>query len=231
MVQQVSLASTEYDSGVDEFVKSGLTPIPSDLVKPPRVKESPFQMECRLLQMIELGGKAASGNLAVCEVVKFHIQEDLIEYGIIQPDRIDLVARMGGSYYTRASGESVFTVPKPGSRKSIGYDSLPQFIRESKVLSANNLGQLATVESIPDHRDIEAFLSEVPDEVPDSEAFSKSERLGDYMRMFGVAFAIQKTDLDEGRRMIVLAAKRALDFDDIHFAWHALLCSQPAPSG
>ncbi|MBU2652530.1 MAG: flavin reductase family protein, partial [Bacteroidetes bacterium] len=150
MVQQVSLASTEYPAGVDEFVKAGFTPEPSDLVKPARVKESPFQMECILKQMVDLGGLPASGNLAICEVVKFHIAEDIIVDNIIHPDLIDLVGRQSANYYTRASGDSVFEVAKPLARTGIGFDNLPKFIVHSHILSANNLAQLANSEQIPD---------------------------------------------------------------------------------
>ncbi|MCU0365413.1 MAG: flavin reductase family protein [Ignavibacteriaceae bacterium] len=123
MVEQVSLASAEYAPDVDEFIKSGLTPIDSDIVKPKRVKESPFQMECQLMEIKSFGEGGASANLAVCEVVKFHVAEELFTNGIIDPLKIDLVARMSGDFYTRA-GSGVFVVEKPIGKKCIGYDQI-----------------------------------------------------------------------------------------------------------
>jgi len=113
IVHQVNLASEEFDKNISEFKKSGLTPIPSQRVKPKRVKESPFQMECKLQQMIPLGEKKGSGNLAICEVLLFHVAEDLLEDDQIHPDRIRLVGRNGGSFYTKATGSAIFELPKP----------------------------------------------------------------------------------------------------------------------
>jgi flavin reductase (DIM6/NTAB) family NADH-FMN oxidoreductase RutF len=127
MVEQVSLASTQYKSEVNEFEKSGLTPIESDIVKPFRVKESPFQMECKLLEIKSYGEGGSSANIAICEVLKFHISEDIIKDGIIQPDLLDPVARMSGNFYVRASGNAVFTVVQPTTKIGVGYDGLPEF--------------------------------------------------------------------------------------------------------
>lgn len=230
MVQQVSLASTEYPTGTNEFTKSGLTPILSDLVKPPRVKESPFQMECRLQQMVELGGKAGSGNLAICEVVRFHVAEDIIENGIIQPDRIDLVARMSGDYYCRANGDAVFVVRKPVKTKGIGYDQLPGFIRHSVLLSANNLAQLANVEQLPTVDEANAFLAQSPATATDPGAFERYERLGNYRQMLQAAWAEAQQGNAEAATLMVRAARVALAADDVAFAWMALLASQtPLP--
>ena len=226
MVQQVSLASTEYPTGTDEFVKSGLTPIPSDIVKPPRVKESPFQMECRLQQMVALGGKAGSGNLAICEVVRFHIAEDIIKDGIIQPDRIDLVARMSGDYYCRANGDNVFVVRKPVKTKGIGYDQLPEFIRKSEHLSANNLAQLANVEQIPSPEEAKALLAQLPSESVDPGAFERFERPGDYRRMMAVVRSTGKPGTKPDFNQLCRVARKALEVDDVAFAWSALLSSQ-----
>ncbi|MCP4686105.1 MAG: flavin reductase family protein [bacterium] len=212
MVQQVSLASTEYETGIDEFVKSGFTPISSDLVKPPRVKESPFQMECRLTKMIPLGDGGGSGNLAVCEVVMFHISEDVLENGVIQPDRIDLVARMGADFYTRARGESIFRVAKPVDTKGVGYDRLPQFIRESDQLTANNLGQLGNVEAIPSEDDVKAFV----------DSLGNGEQLG-HVIAFRTALTKAESDWNEARGQMFKAACEALECGDVAFAWRALL--------
>jgi flavin reductase (DIM6/NTAB) family NADH-FMN oxidoreductase RutF len=113
MVNKVNISSKEFPPEVDEFIESGLTPIPSEIVKAARVKESPYQMECTLTQMVTLGDKPGSGNLAICEVKLFHVNEDLFENGIIQPDKLDSVARNGGNFYTRASGDAIFELEKP----------------------------------------------------------------------------------------------------------------------
>ncbi len=150
MVQQTSLASCEYPAGVNEFEKAGFTAIPSEIVKPFRVKESPAQLECKVLQVIETGQEGGAGNLIVCEVVCMHIDDHVLdEQGVIDPHKIDLVARMGKDYYCRASGDAVFEVPKPNTQLGIGVDALPAYIRNSSVLTGNNLGLLGNCTSIP----------------------------------------------------------------------------------
>ena len=124
MVQQVNLASTEYEKGINEFEKAGFTPLESDLIKPFRVKESPVQMECKVLNIIETGTEGAAGNLVICEVVKFHYHQEILnEKGQVDPHKIDLVGRMGRDYYVRASGDAVFTLGKPCMQHGIGIDS------------------------------------------------------------------------------------------------------------
>ena len=151
MVQQMSLSSCEYPRGVDEFVKAGFTKLPSEKVKAPRVAESPVQMECRVRDIIETGTEGGAGNLVICEVLVMHISDAVLnEAGQIDPQKIDLVARMGGDYYCRASGAAVFTVPKPNTELGIGIDQLPEAIRHSKVLTGNHLGLLANVTAIPE---------------------------------------------------------------------------------
>ncbi len=150
MVQQANLTSCEYPKGVDEFVKAGFTPIKSDIVKPFRVKESPVQLECKVLQVIETGQEGGAGNLVICEVVCMHIDDNVLdEHGRIDPNKIDLVARMGADYYCRASGNAVFEVPKPNVSLGIGIDALPAAIRNSAVLTGNNLGILGNSTAIP----------------------------------------------------------------------------------
>lgn len=150
MVQQVSLASCEYPKEVNEFTKSGFTPIASDLVKPFRVKESPVNLECKVLQIIETGQEGGAANLIICEVVRMHINEDILdENQQINPHKIDLVARMGMDYYCRASGSSVFEVPKPNTHLGMGMDALPEFIKKSSILTGNDLGMLANCTTIP----------------------------------------------------------------------------------
>ncbi|WP_338814798.1 flavin reductase family protein [Bernardetia sp. Wsw4-3y2] len=156
MVEQMSLSSTEYDKGVNEFTKSGFTPIASETIAPPRVLESPAQFECVVKQIIETGTEGGAGNLIICEVKKMHINKAVLDKeGKIDPHLIDLVARMGGNYYARASGDAVFEVAKPLSTKGIGVDALPDAIKNSKFLSGNTLGKLGNVEQLPTIEEIE----------------------------------------------------------------------------
>ena len=156
IVEQTSLSSTEYKEGVNEFIKSGLTPLESIQVKPYRVKESPVQMECLVKDIISLGEEGGAGNLVVCEIVKMHISENILnEHHQIDPNKIDLVGRMGANWYCRASNTSLFEVQKPNSKIGIGYDQLPQHIRNSNILSGNDLAKLANVESLPSMEDVE----------------------------------------------------------------------------
>lgn len=151
MVHQMSLASSPYKKGVDEFIKSGFTPLASDLVKPDRVMESPVQMECKVDNVIELGTEGAAGNLIICRIVKIHINElYLNEHGAIDQTKIDLVARMGGDWYCRAHGSALFELTKPLTTCGIGVDALPEHIRNSEFLTGNELGQLGNIEEIPD---------------------------------------------------------------------------------
>lgn len=158
MVEQTSLASTEYDKRINEFVKAGFTQMPSTLVKPPRVGESPVAFECKVLQIIETGTGGGAGNLIICEVVLAHIKEEILdEKGKIDTKKIDLVGRMGGEWYCRANGDALFEIPKPLLTKGIGIDQLPSFIKNSSVLTGNNLGRLANVEQLPSEEEIKNF--------------------------------------------------------------------------
>ncbi|WP_027002656.1 flavin reductase family protein [Hugenholtzia roseola] len=150
IVEQMSLASTEYEKGVNEFVKAGFTPLASEAVRPPRVKESPVQLECKVEQIIETGTEGGAGNLIICRVVRLHIAPEVLnEAGRIDPHKIDLVARMGGDFYCRASGAALFEVEKPLAKKGIGIDALPLEIRQSSVLTGNSLAKLANIETLP----------------------------------------------------------------------------------
>lgn len=150
MVQQASLSSCDYPKGVDEFEKAGFTKLASEKVKPFRVSESPVQMECKVRDIIETGTEGGAGNLVICEVLVMHINDAILnEKKQIDPHKIDLVARMGGDFYCRASGDAVFEVAKPHTQLGIGVDALPESIRNSKILTGNNLGQLANVNEIP----------------------------------------------------------------------------------
>ncbi len=163
MVQQTSLSSTEYKDGVNEFVKSGLTMIPSEEVRPFRVKESPVQFECIVQEVIGLGNEGGAGNLVICEVVKIHIDERVLnEKGGIDQHKIDLVARMGGNWYTRA-GKGMFEVEKPLTTLGIGVDAIPNEAIDSGVFTGNELGVLGNVEQLPSEEEILAFSQSEPD--------------------------------------------------------------------
>jgi flavin reductase (DIM6/NTAB) family NADH-FMN oxidoreductase RutF len=158
MVHQMSLASSPYAPGVDEFVKAGFTALTSQKVAPFRVAEAPVQFECKVQQIIELGHEGGAGNLIICEVIQMHIHEDLLnENGLIDQHKIDLVARMGGDWYCRANTESMFEIKKPITTCGIGYDALPQDIKNSQLLSANDLGQLAGIEELPNETDVNEY--------------------------------------------------------------------------
>jgi flavin reductase (DIM6/NTAB) family NADH-FMN oxidoreductase RutF len=160
MVQQVSLASSEYAKGVNEFVKAGLTQVPSRIVRPPCVGESPVSMECRVNQVIELGSQGGAGNLVICEVLLIHIRKDVMnESGRIDPRKLDAVARMGGDFYLRANGDSIFTVPKPNEKLGIGFDHMPESVRSSSVLTGNDLGNLAGIERMPEPASVAHFAA------------------------------------------------------------------------
>lgn len=160
MVQQMSLSSTEYDKGVNEFVKAGFTEVASDVVKPPRVAESPVQFECKVKEVIITGEEGGAGNLVICEVVKVHVDESVLdERGSIDPDKIDTVARMGGNWYTRAK-TGMFEVPKPLRTLGMGVDALPEPIRTSTILTGNDLGMLGNVENLPTKQQIQTYIED-----------------------------------------------------------------------
>lgn len=165
MVQQVSVASGEFPEGVDEFGKSGFTPIASHKVRPFRVKESPVQFECIVKQVIETGTGGGAGNLVLCEVVMIHIREDLLDAkGHIDQRRIDLVGRMGGSFYCRAHGDALFEVVQPNKDYGAGVDALPEEVRNSTVLTGNDLGMLGSILAVPDETSVNEYkLTELAD--------------------------------------------------------------------
>ena len=150
MVQQVSLSSTEYDKGINEFVKAGLTEETSERIKPPRVKESPVSFECIVKEIQPLGEEGGAGNLVICEVVLMHVDEAILdENSKISPFKVDAVARMGGNWYCRANSDNLFEVAKPLQKKGVGIDQLPIAIKTSSVLTGNELAMLANVEELP----------------------------------------------------------------------------------
>ncbi len=158
IVHQMSLSSSPYPHGVSEFVKAGFTPLPSETIRPMRVAESPVQFECKVNEVIELGDQGAAGNLIICEVTRIHINEEVLdENGLIDQRKIDLVARMGGNWYCRADQHSMFEITKPITTCGIGFDQLPEDIRNSAVLTGNNLGQLAGIEELPNETDVNEY--------------------------------------------------------------------------
>jgi flavin reductase (DIM6/NTAB) family NADH-FMN oxidoreductase RutF len=245
MVEQVNLASTWYEPGVNEFIKSGLTRVPSHLVRPPRVKESPFQMECKLEQIVSLGDGKGSGNLMICRVIKFHVDGDVLGDTGIDPQRIDLVGRNGADFYTRASGSAIFTVEKPQLKKGIGYEQLPSRIRESHVFSANDLAQFGNSETIPGPVELREFTDTIEAEAESQlhsskekdlvRTFSRWHRLGEYRRMLITAVNLRKQNHPLASQKIEMAAKVALEKKDKDFAWKAALYAikneENCPSG
>ncbi|MFV8324323.1 flavin reductase family protein [Flavobacterium sp. ZS1P14] len=200
MVQQTSLASTEYAEGVNEFIKSGLTPIPSDIVKPFRVKESPVQFECKVTQIIPLGTEGGAGNLILCEVLRIHIAEAILdEKGAIDQYKIDLVSRLGGNWYSR-SNRGLFEVPKPISTLGIGVDAIPDFIKESPVFDGNDLGMLGNIEALPTMEEVSIFVKQ--------------------------NFAVKGVLSSDDQEKVHLEAKKYLDDHDVLSAWKVLLAKK-----
>ena len=205
LVQQASLSSTEYDTGVNEFLKAGLTPIESVKVKPYRVKESPVQMECRVNDIIAMGEHGGAGNLIICEVVMMHIDDKVLgEDGKIDQTKIDLVGRMGGNWYSRAHGESLFEVEKPLSTLGIGIDQIPRRIRQSIYLDGNDLGKLGNVERLPSDSELEEF--------------AQNQRIREIFENSG--------DGMEAREKLHQYAKELLENNKVQKAWKVLLCDK-----
>jgi flavin reductase (DIM6/NTAB) family NADH-FMN oxidoreductase RutF len=223
MLHQINLASCEYDSSVDEFERAGFTEQESDIVKPFRVAESPFQMECKLHKMVSVGEEGGSGNLAICEVVKFHVADELMtDTKIFDPNMIDLVGRNGGNYYTRASGQAVFPVDKPGAVLGIGFNGLPDFMKLSKVYTGNDLARFALVDKLPSRKTAELFISTIEVGEPSLNSFERFSRMKDYKKMLGVALVLVFAEYAQADVFLEETAKVALDFDK-DFAWNVAL--------
>jgi len=200
MVNQVSLSSTEYAAGVNEFEKAGFTMIASDIVKPFRVKEAPVQFECRVNDIIPLGTEGGAGNLVLCEVLKMHIYESILdENGNIDQHKIDLVSRLGGNWYSR-SNEGLFEVEKPLTRLGIGVDAIPDFVRNSKIFDGNDLGKLGNIQTLPTNEEIDIFVKE----------------------SFEVKGVLSADDID----IKLTKAKEYLDNNRIADAWKVLLAKK-----
>lgn len=158
MVFQTSLSSVDFPKGVNEFVKAGFTPLASDIVKPPRVKESIAQFECKVQKVIPLGDTGGAGNLVICEIVKMHFSEEIVGTdGKIDHTKLDLVGRMGADWYARVTSESRFIVEKPIKTIGIGVDQIPADIQNSRILTGNQLGQLGNVEVLPDETEVNEY--------------------------------------------------------------------------
>jgi flavin reductase (DIM6/NTAB) family NADH-FMN oxidoreductase RutF len=200
MVQQTSLASTEYAEGINEFVKSGFTPISSDVVKPFRVKESPVQFECKVTQIIPLGSEGGAGNLILCEVVRIHIDERILdENGAIDQYKIDLVSRLGGNWYSR-SNQGLFEVPKPLTTLGIGVDAIPDFIKESAIFDGNDLGMLGNIEALPTLEEVSIFVKQ--------------------------NFAVKGVLSSDDQEKVHIEAKKYLNEKDVLSAWKVLLAKK-----
>ncbi len=151
IVEQASLSSGNYPKGVNEYEKAGFTALPSESVKPFRVKESPVQFECKVMDVIELGDQGGAGNLVICRILKIHINDDILDdQGRIINEKIKLVGRMGGNDYIKAFGNSLFQIPKPVSTKGVGIDALPPEIKSSKHLTGNILARIGSLEKLPE---------------------------------------------------------------------------------
>lgn len=203
MVQQTSLASVEYPRGVNEFVKAGFTELKSELVKPPRVAQAPVQLECIVKDVIHLGENPGAGNLILAEIKLIHIKEEILdEHGKIDQEKIDLVARLGGDWYCRVTKDNLFKVAKPVQTMGIGVDALPPSIRNSHILTGNNLGQLGNIEMLPTAEEVERTKEE--SEIKD---------------------ILDATVNDPAQReeQLHLRAKVLLDHHDVLSAWKILL--------
>ena len=176
LVQQVSLSSADFAKGINEFEKVGLTMLKSDMVKPFRVAESPIQFECKVNEIIALGTEGGAGNLVICEVVKFHIAEEILdENNTIIQEKLDLVARAGGNYYTRAK-KGFFEIPKPGQKVGIGVDLMPEHVRNSMTLTGNDLGLLGNIEKLPTENEVDQFIKNVSERYPNITTMSHREK-------------------------------------------------------
>jgi len=163
MVQQMSLTSTAYAKDINEFTKAGLTELASETIRPPRVAESPIQLECKVTEVKPLGDQGGAGNLVICEILKIHVKEEVLDaQGAIDPIKLDQVARMGANWYTRAN-QGLFEVPKPVAQKGIGVDQIPEVIRTNPIFDGNDLGKLGNVEHLPNAKAIEDFKQTHPD--------------------------------------------------------------------
>ena len=202
MIQQVSLASCEFPKGVNEFIKAGFTAIPATLVKPPMVKESKVKMECKVVEIKALGTQGGAGNLVICEVLRMHIDDSILnEKNYIDQRKLHHIARMGGDWYCKVDESNLFEVEKPNTKLGIGIDALPQNVQYSKILTGNNLGQLANVH-----------------EHPMIDPAFHDEKLKNIFQYYAV-------NPDEMETELHTYAKELLDKGKVQEAWQVLLAS------
>ncbi|HTE25283.1 flavin reductase family protein [Flavitalea sp.] len=202
MIQRVSLASCEFPKGTNEFIKAGFTSEPATIVRPPMVKESKVKLECRVTEIRELGTEGGAGNLILCQVVRMHIDDSILdENGMIDQQKLQLVARLGGDWYCKVEIANLFKVPKPNTQIGIGIDQLPESIRKSRILTGNNLAQLANVSALPV---IEPSFDD--------------DKLKSIFQYFSI-------NPDEMENEIHLYAKQLLESNQLASAWQVLLAT------
>jgi flavin reductase (DIM6/NTAB) family NADH-FMN oxidoreductase RutF len=200
MVQQVSLASCEFPKGINEFIKAGFTSEPATIVRPPMVKESKIKLECRVNEIKEMGTEGGAGNLILCQVVRMHIDDAILnEDMMIDQQKLNLVARLGGDWYSEVNNRNLFKVPKPNTQVGIGIDQLPESVRKSRILTGNNLGQLANV-----------------NELPVIEPSFTDDKLKNIIQYYSI-------NPEEMESEIHLYAKELLDHNQLSAAWQVLL--------
>ena len=203
MVQQTSLTSCEFAKEINEFEKAGFTMQPATLVRPPMVKESKIKLECKIIEVKPLGSEGGAGNLVICEVLVMHIDESILdENNKIDQTKIQHVARLGGDWYCKVDESNLFKVAKPNTQLGIGIDALPAGIRNSIVLSGNQLGQLANVNEIP-------FIDP---------AFN-DDRLKNIIQYFSINPVDMENELHQ-------YAKELLDAGKVNEAWQVLLATE-----
>lgn len=218
MVEKMNYASAEFDSDVDEFEKSGFTPIKSEFVKPKRVKESPVHFECKVYNIIEVGGKAGSGNLVICEIINIHVNENILdEKGGIDPFKLDAIARNGGNWYTRANGNALFEVPKP-TDIGIGYDKLPNYIKDSDFLTANDIGLLIGYSEIPSSYNAKEYINQLTKNEFNKVSFEFYERSNNFKSMMELLID-EQININYFNRVV----KIALSQRNVEFAWNVLV--------
>lgn len=227
IVEQVSLSSNDYPSNVDEFIKSGFTAVPSKTIAAPRVKESPFQMECKLLQMIPLGDNPGAGNLAICKVTYIHVAREIMTHGVIDPLKLDLVGRVSEDSYTRILGNAIFQIEKPYEKRGIGFDALPEFMKNSTIYTGNDLARFANVEEVTTIEDATKFLETYQANAEGAEkvsleTFYKFKQQEEYKQMLRclLSLSIENT---EKQKLIEITAITALRNADTDFAWKTAL--------
>lgn len=209
IVEQMSLASTEYGKGVNEFLKAGLSEVPGEKVKPPRVGESPVSFECVVEDIITLGDQGGAGNLVLCRVLLMHIREEYLdEAGKLDTVKLDLVSRMGGSWYSRVIPESLFEIPKPLRKKGIGVDSLPEAVQESNILTGNNLGRLGNLETEPTTVEIDAIRNSESIKIVLEAYSSNTNSRKDALHRMAQSF-IEKNELRKALAVVFMEEARA----------------------